>query len=197
MSILDDFQQGTGMFGITAMTNERKLARAIGPALAGVTGAQVRANADIVGAETGANAMRDVASVKDSGDTLRQRLINNAQLAITGMREEGAGARNKYSADMGFAGQKYGSDSQLTGLKYGQDMTSSRQKKKLQFDEDILDEMKIDAWKRGGVSGGGNPASIIDKLDRGYGAGSTVQRSGGGGGGFADQLLEEDEGFTY
>ena len=196
MSILDDFQNSAGMFGITAMSGERKLARTLGPALAGVMGAQVRANADVVGAQTGARAMTDTAGIKDAGDTLRQKLINNAQLAITGMREAGAGARNKYSADMGFAGQKYGADSSLTGLKYGQDATSDRQRKKFKFDQDMYDQEALAAWRAGGTGGGSNVAAVTDKLDNRYNEEQSMLQGTGGGGGWggtvAKPLDDED-----
>ena len=97
MSLLDEFEQGIGTFSPFALSSEKKFARQVGPALANVLGDQIRAGADVEGNRLRTQGMLTATGMKESGDTFRQRLVNDAQILMRDMMEKGALTREGMS----------------------------------------------------------------------------------------------------
>lgn len=158
MSILDDFQQGTGMFGFTAMRNERSLAKQLGPSLAhllGTLGASgVAAEADVAGNLIRERGMEKVTGMKEAGDTLRQQMITDASKILEDMRQTGMTKRT----GMEQSGATY--RTKLTG-----EDAMARLLKEGKIRSDILDQEAILRQRMLGAARPGSGMSAYDLLD--------------------------------
>lgn len=108
MGIFEDFQRATGMFSaVSPFSSERKIARAVAPALAhGVAsmyGADTGANAHMMSSLLHGQASIRNTSAKEAGDTLRLNLLTDANKILEEMRQSGQNYRTKYASDTDFA----------------------------------------------------------------------------------------------